>query len=76
MAGNMKTVICRGVCNETDSQELRAARFFERDVSDPRDGVCTSDYPRHNTNYRTLISKYVGGGTEGGEARTTGVLGG
>jgi len=34
-------------------------------------GVRTADYPQHNTNYRALISKYVGGGAGGGEARTT-----
>lgn len=33
-------------------------------------GVLTADYPQHNTNYRALISKYVGGGAGGGEART------
>lgn len=27
-------------------------------------------YPQHNTNYRALISKYVGSGAGGGEART------
>jgi len=32
--------------------------------------VRTADYPQHNTNYRALISKYVGGGAGGGEVRT------